>query len=200
MIGCSGTRQRSLAGRGTLLALCAAGLLAVAASAGGLWYWQRIGQRQRRYDPIIWEAVRRHHVSPLLVKAVIKQESNFRADARGDKGEIGLMQITSGAVKEWERKTRQCSPSMGMLYDPRLNIEIGTWYLARMLRLWNGYQDSEVLALASYNAGLGRAREWAPEDPRGKALERVRYPMTKMYIEKVFEYRLRYEKDYLARD
>jgi len=152
------------------------------------------------FDDIVWEKARRHGVSPYLVKAVIKQESGFKPCQVGEAGEVGLMQITAGAVTDWERATgRQCR-YRGLLFDPRLNIEIGAWYLARAVRDWETYRDRDVLALAQYNAGPTRARGWAPEDPRENALERVSYPGTKDYIRRVLKYREAFEKGSFRRE
>jgi len=160
---------------------------------------RREAKREKAFDGIIAEASIRHHVSPFLVKAVIRKESSFNPQARGAAGEIGLMQITDGAIKEWEKHTGRRAPAAGMFFDPRLNIEVGTWYLGRGLQRWRGYRDCEVLALAQYNAGPTHARRWAPDDPREKALDRIRFPMTRDYIGKVLEYRLIYERDFDGR-
>jgi soluble lytic murein transglycosylase len=152
------------------------------------------------FDDIIWEKAQRHGVSPYLVKAVVKQESGFLPWAVGDAGEVGLMQITGQVVTDWERATGQQCRLQGLLFDPRLNIEIGTWYLARAVRDWQQYRDRDVLALAQYNAGPTRARNWAPEDPNENALERVRYPGTQEYISRVLRYREALEKGSFERE
>jgi soluble lytic murein transglycosylase len=173
-------------------------LLVLLALVGGL-AWNlgfRPRQRSMAYDSIIWEASRRHRISPLLVKAVIRRESKFSPWARGRAGEVGLMQITDHVVQDWERWSGERCAAKGMLFDPRLNIEIGTWYLALALKRWRGYRDVEMLALAQYNAGPANAGRWAPKDPRERVLNRIRFPMTREYILKVLEYRLMYERKY----
>jgi soluble lytic murein transglycosylase len=147
------------------------------------------------YDAFIREAAQRHGISWLLVKAVIRQESKFRPWAVGDAGEMGLMQITDGVVKDWETATGAECRFRNMLFDPRLNIEIGTWYLAQALQEWKAYRDAEVLALAAYNAGPSRSRAWAPADPSENALDRVRFSSTKAYIKSVLHYRKSYQEN-----
>jgi len=116
-----------------------------------------------------------------LIKAVIKQESGGKKNAVSKKGARGLMQIMPGTAKEIARE-------LGVedydLADPDTNILFGTHYLKKMLRLFDG--DAE-LALAAYNAGPGKVKEWqdrygpswddiAPElKKRGYYLETVNY-------------------------
>ena len=152
-----------------------------------------------RYRRIVNEAAKRHVVPPALVMAIIRQESNFDPHARGKAGEVGLMQITEPAAKDWVRHTGHTIRSKAVLFDPRLNIEIGTWYLARGLQKWRHYRDRKVLALAQYNAGPGNARKWAPEDPRENALDFVRFPGTRKYINSVLSYERLYRQRHSKR-
>lgn len=154
-----------------------------------------------RYDSFIWASARRHHLSPFLIKAVIQRESSFRARARGDAGEFGLMQITRGAVTEWERHTNRRCGLDGMLLDPGLNIEIGTWYLSRGFLHWREYRSRETLALAEYNAGRTPTKRWAPENPKDElSLEMISFPGTRQYIESVRKYRRTFEKEHRQRE
>jgi soluble lytic murein transglycosylase len=146
------------------------------------------------FDEIVMEAACRHGISPSLIKSVIRQETGFRPWQVGKAGEIGLMQLTLPAVSDWETSTGARCRYPGLLFNPRLNIEIGSWYLARALRRWGDYQQAEVLALAEYNAGRARALEWAPEAVDAPALERVRFPGTKDYITSVMHYCEIYEQ------
>ncbi len=50
-----------------------------------------------------------------------------------------------------------------MLWDERVNVEAGTWYLGRALGRWRGRVREEVgvaLAAAEYNAGYGNVVRW----------------------------------------
>ena len=171
-------------------------LLALLAGACALVWWQ-VGEewRSRAYDRIIREAAQRHHAPPALVKAVIRKESKFRSWAVGRAGEIGLMQIMPGAVKDWERLTRHQGTTRAQLFDPRLNIEIGTWYLARARIRWQDNPDREVLALAQYNAGIVNAFKWSqlPPPESGNPLDRIRFPSTRAYIKQILDYQKGYE-------
>ena len=140
------------------------------------------------HDEAIAAAAKKHGLDPDLVRALIYQESRFKANKRGKKGEIGLMQVLpSGAAAEWARVNKRSRPSAGALFNVELNLEIGCWYLARAMRRWKGYRHGTELALAEYNAGTSRAREWAPKKPGGEVLPQVKIASTKKYITEIMK-------------
>ena len=157
--------------------------------------------RPSRYDAIIRNAGLRNHIDPALLKAVIWKESRFNRSARGLKGEIGLMQIMPGsgsAAADWARSHRRDVPSNGSLYDPELNIEIGSWYLARALRRYQKYKDAAALALCEYNAGARRTAGWKPARPDDPVAERITIPSTRIYVRDILK-RYEYYKKLEAR-
>lgn len=93
------------------------------------------------YDDHIREAGRIYQVDPLLIKAVIKAESNFDCRAVSKKGAKGLMQL----MPETARDLNICDP-----FDPQANIYGGTYYLRQLLERFGG---DLKLVLAAYNAG-----------------------------------------------
>lgn len=146
------------------------------------------------YDAMIEEAADRYAVAPNLIRGVIRQESGFQSRAVGAAGEIGLMQITPIAAKDWCAAHGIEYRFRGWLCDPRFNIEVGTWYLARALRRWDSYADKDVLALAEYNAGRTRARKWSPGNPSEKAIDGIGFSSTKAYIKHILKFRDRYDQ------
>lgn len=113
-----------------------------------------------------------YEVDPLLVKAVIKAESNFNCLAVSRRGAQGLMQLMPGTAKDM----RVADP-----FDPRQNIRGGTRYLKKMLNLFKG--DLQ-LALAAYNAG--------PEVVKSTGCV-PRYPETVNYVKRVLRNYKRYQ-------
>ena len=181
-------------------------------AAGIAYFLWRIGEsvydyltRASRYDRIIRDASLRNHIDPALVKAVIWRESRFDRKARGLKGEIGLMQIMPGsgyAAADWARAHRCRIPSKGALFDPELNIDIGSWYLARALRRYSKYKDRTALALCEYNAGARRTADWKPAKPDESVPERITIPSTREYVKDIlkrYQYYRQQEKQLLTK-
>jgi soluble lytic murein transglycosylase len=139
--------------------------------------------RKNTYDPIIREAARKYCIDSCLLKAVIWKESKFKQNAKGSKGEVGLMQVRpSAAAKEWSDVNNIDIPSEGVLFYPRLNIEIGAWYLSCGMRRWEKYEHCEELALSQYNAGPRGMSSWVPSDYKGEVIENIKINSTKRYV------------------
>lgn len=94
-----------------------------------------------------------------LVLALVRQESEFYTDAVSSSGACGLMQLLPATAKETAKKYG-FSYSNDKLFEPEYNMTIGSAYMNRMINKFNG---SYVLAIASYNAGPGRVRQWLGE-------------------------------------
>ena len=174
-------------------------MLIFAAAVFSLYYYREFIRDlfldDSRYDMLIVQAARKHGVDSRLVKAVIYRESRFDPSARGKAGEVGLMQIMpETAVKDWARAQNVELPTVGMLYSPQLNIEIGTWYLARAMAMWRGYKCNVELALCQYNAGEGRVRNWKPDSYDGEVIDRIKIKSTRSYVEAIMKKYQRYCK------
>ncbi len=140
------------------------------------------------FDYLIKKSAKLYNVDQNLVKAVIKQESQFDPNARGKHGEVGLMQITIPVVKDWEKEKKWEIVSKGVLFVPEINIEIGTWYLGKALSQWSDNKDQVVFALAQYNAGRKRALAWAKKIKNNNVIDNIPFESTKIYIKRVLEY------------
>jgi soluble lytic murein transglycosylase len=153
--------------------------------------WLSFGRNQA-HDEMIAVAAARHGVDPLLVKAVIWQESRFHPDKLGGHGERGLMQVTEPAAADWVRATGVETFVPGDLLDPKTNIEVGTWYLGRALKHWSGQEDPLPFALGEYNAGRSRVKRWSGGELMTAAAldEAMDIPSTRAYIAAV---RARYD-------
>ena len=136
-----------------------------------------------------WETIRseaeRYNVDPMLVLAVIRQESRFdtevvsRADARG------LMQIIPPTGKRISQQLSMNDYSDDLLHDPNVNIRMGVFYLSTLLRRTGG---ELAPALASYNAGMRVVKKWLkrlPYDDVSKFIETIPYPETRGYVKNV---------------
>lgn len=111
--------------------------------------------RATPFDREIAEVARRQRVDPLLLHAVIKRESAYRATVVSRAGAIGAMQMMPGTG-------RMLGLSPSHLRNPRANIEAG----ARLLRrLADRYKGNFQLVLAAYNAGEGAVRKYGNRIP-----------------------------------
>ena len=130
-------------------------------------------ERFHRYDQMITEIAGRHQVDPALVKAIVWRESKFRPEMEGASGERGLMQVGESAAAEWAKAEKMATFVPTDLFDPKTNLEAGTWYLAQALRRWKDQDDPIPFALAEYNAGRRNVKRWI-DDARVRQQERER--------------------------
>lgn len=103
-----------------------------------------------------------NNLDPLLVTAIIKTESNFVRRARSHHGAVGLMQLMPATAQEIARELGYKDATRINLEDPGTNIQLGTRYLAHLIREFDG---NIFLALAAYNAGLNKVETWYRQNP-----------------------------------
>jgi soluble lytic murein transglycosylase-like protein len=101
------------------------------------------------YRPMIRDAAMRRSLSPELVEAIARVESDFNPYEVSEKGALGLLQVMpeTGARFGVARER---------LFDPQANLAAGTAYLAWLRDRYHGELD---LILAAYNAGEGAVDE-----------------------------------------
>jgi soluble lytic murein transglycosylase-like protein len=112
-----------------------------------------LDDRRRVLAAIVRES-RRRGLDPVMVAAVIEIESRFDPYARSHVGACGLMQLMPPTAKEL-LATPDARIDSRHLFNPVLNIELGTAYLARLLLQFDGDLHR---ALIAYNAGPSVAR------------------------------------------
>lgn len=108
---------------------------------------------RKRYQNLIAKHAKANGVPVRLALAVVQVESNYRANARGRAGEIGLMQLMPRTARYIGY-----SGKMKHLYNPDTNIRYGMKYLSKAHKLGGGSVCGTIL---KYNAGHG-ARKMNP--------------------------------------
>jgi soluble lytic murein transglycosylase len=146
--------------------------------------------RFQQHDALIRSVAAEHRLDPMLVKAVVWRESRFDAQKFGTAGERGLMQVSEKAAQEWARETKAENFRVEELFDPKTNLEAGTWYLRRAVEHWQNQSDPIPFALAEYNAGASRAQRWAGgEDaksiPANTFRANIDFPGTRKYVDSI---------------
>ena len=104
-------------------------------------------------DTLIVESGTRNSVDPVLLYAIMHQESTFKRRAISPKGARGLMQLMPGTAARY---------GVSNIFDPRQNIEGGARYMRFLLDTFDGDVD---LALAGYNAGEGAVMKYGYRVP-----------------------------------
>jgi soluble lytic murein transglycosylase len=154
------------------------------------------GARYTRYDQTIADVANKHGLDPLLVKAIVWRESAFHPDKLGTVGERGLMQVGEAAATDWARAEKIETFMPTDLFDPKTNLEVGTWYFKKALDRWKQKDDPVPFALAEYNAGRARVDRWVAETRREGATSRdllaaIDFPTTRRYVDDIMaRYRL----------
>lgn len=115
-------------------------------------------------DQVVREASSKNRLDPDFVRSVISAESNFKIHAVSKKGALGLMQLMPATAAQ-----------LGVAdpFDPRANVEAGTAHLSALL---DRYNDDPIKALAAYNAGAHRVKQYNGVPP---------YRETRAYISKI---------------
>ncbi|HEX8370832.1 MAG TPA: lytic transglycosylase domain-containing protein [Pyrinomonadaceae bacterium] len=170
----------------------------VAVSAAlGLYFFNRYWIH--RYDEIIEKQSGIYRLDKDLVWSVIYEETYFRAWQIGADEEVGLMQVTPTAAREWAKETgfrefeRQTAENtVEFLRDPERNIQIGCWYLEKMREKYRDFPAHEAMMLAAYNAGASRVEEWTRSAeisrlPEREFVERINIASTKSYVTSILE-------------
>jgi soluble lytic murein transglycosylase-like protein len=129
-------------------------------------------EKERVFHPLILKAANRYQVDSALIKAIIMAESNYNPKAVSKRGAKGLMQLMP--------KTAEAL-GVGDSFDPEHNINAGVRYFRKLL---NQFDGDTKLALAAYNAGSRKVREYRGVPP---------FRATHRYIKRVFEYHKYYK-------
>ena len=142
--------------------------------------------RESHFNSVISDASRKYGLDRFLVKAIVKRESNFRPQARGSKGEIGLMQVTPAVNKEYAHAHGRAKFTPEELCHPAINTDVGCWYLAKAMKRYRGFPDPVPFALAHYNAGAANVDRWMRMTGRKTDAREffyaITYPTTQRYV------------------
>jgi hypothetical protein len=138
---------------------------------------------------------RRSGIDPLVLHAVIRQESRFQSDVLSSAGAVGLMQLMPRTAAEVARREKMPKPGKKELLRPAVNIRLGAAYLSHLV---DGYGGDYYRAVAAYNAGEAAVGRWWKRSNGDPAafLEGINYKETRFYLRRVFLNLLQYYRIY----
>ncbi len=134
-----------------------------AQSAGRSLRYQDNSENRNLINKHINNAAYLYDMDSELIRAVIRQESAFKIDAKSKKGAMGLMQLMPSTAKQYK---------VNDILDPKQNIYAGTAHLRYLLVRY----QNVPLALAAYNAGEGAVKKYNGIPP---------FPETENYVRSV---------------
>jgi soluble lytic murein transglycosylase len=148
-------------------------------------YWDDV---EMRFPMVFNQEIQKHakaaQVDPAWAMAITRRESTFIPTAKSPVGAHGLMQIMPQTAKHI---TGRRVP-VQTLYNPNVNIDMGTDYLNYLMRQNN---NNLVFATASYNAGYSRVKTWLPKNrqmPLDIWIETIPFKETREYVKAVLAY------------
>ena len=137
-------------------------------------------------------------IDPYLALAIMREESLYQADVVSPASARGLMQLMPYTGKRVAKIIGLQLKDEKDLFDPKINIQLGTSYLGQISRRFG-----EVIQIAgSYNAGPGRMKEWLkrfPDRDLDEFVESIPYIETRNYVKRVFRTHQLYKAIYEAR-
>lgn len=153
-----------------------------------------------RFPLAYWDTVKQKSLArdmdPYLIIALIRQESLFDSRARSSAAALGLMQLLPSTARRVAVQNGFTVPSNEALFDPELNLTLGTQYLKDLLQR---YSNNWFKAIAAYNAGEAAVDRWnqaiVTEDIE-EFVERIPYSETRQYVKLVMRNHRMYKRLY----
>lgn len=137
------------------------------------------------FAPAIAQAAAEHDLDPFLVAALVRVESGFNPEAVSSRGARGLMQVMPDTGQWIAAQLGWPGYAPDWLFDPEINLRMGTWYLRALLDQFGGQL---AVALAAYNAGRTRVQEWLVQgrwDGQADTLADIPFPETRHHVQRV---------------
>ena len=132
-------------------------------------------------------------IDPAWAYAIIRAESAWTTDARSGADAWGLMQLLPGTARQLAKVEKVAFSGAPALFDPGLNIRLGTRYLSNLA---DRYDGSPWLASAAYNAGQDPVGRWlAARDALEPDffIETIPYKETRDYVARVLAFSVIYD-------
>ena len=135
------------------------------------------------HEPLIRTAAGQHRLAASWVLGLARSESLFDPTVRSGAGALGVMQLLPATARQTARSLGVTWRSAASLFEPDVNIRLGTAHLAQLQARFN----HPALATAAYNAGAHRVQRWLPAQDHDAIewIELIPYDETRDYVERV---------------
>ena len=153
----------------------------------------------KAHEPLIFEVADILNIDPFFILSIMRMESYYNEKALSYVGARGLMQIMPYTALQIAKRIGHDGFKLEAMWDPKVNIVYGGWYLSFLL---NYYNQNPILAAAAYNAGPFAVNAWV-ERCNGCAfdefVESIPYRETRGYVKNVVKSLVRYHRIYSSK-
>jgi soluble lytic murein transglycosylase len=149
-----------------------------------------------QYADLLSARAREYGLDPLLLAALVRQESLFEAEAESYAGARGLGQVMPATGEGIARTLGMDDFVLDDLYRPVVSIEFAAFYLSVQM---GRFDDHILVALAAYNGGPGNTLRWLEATGEGDLdlfVEVITANQSRIYLQTVYEQYLVYEQLY----
>ena len=139
------------------------------------------------FTDLVGKHSKKYEIDPLFVASMIREESRYNAEIISSAGAVGLMQIMPATGRDLARRLKIRRFHRGMLFNPDINIRMGTWY---MKDLMNRFENNHALVAGAYNGGPGRMQRWLDAkkiSDLDEFIEDIGLTQTRRHIKKVLD-------------
>jgi len=138
------------------------------------------------WGDIVAEQANAFGVDPLLMLAVMRQESSFDPRAQSGAQAMGLTQIVPSTARTIAARLGRDDFSLRDLYKPAVSMQFGSWFLSQLL---TEYRGRVFPTLAAYDAGGGNVAKWLQRygDDPDVLVEQIPFAETQTYLRIVYD-------------
>jgi soluble lytic murein transglycosylase len=144
------------------------------------------------WGDLVAEQAAQHGVDPLLMLALMRQESSFDPRAQSGAQAMGLTQVIPATARGIARRLGRDDFALRDLLKPGVSVEFGTWFMSQLLA---DYKGRIFLALAAYDAGGGNVSRWLDRfgDDPDLLVEQIPFEETRNYLRIVYDNYFHYQ-------
>jgi soluble lytic murein transglycosylase len=147
------------------------------------------------WGDLVAEQAAAYGVDPLLMLALIRQESSFDPRAQSGAQAMGLTQVVPQTARNIAARLGRDDFALRDLFKPSVSLEFGTWFVQQLL---GDYKGRVFPTLAAYDAGGGNVSRWLQRfgDDPDLLVEQIPFAETQMYLRIVYDNYWHYEALY----